>query len=140
MFAVGSGVGRSRARLLPASILGSRARGPASACGKILLVGLLALGCGDDEQAIGEAARISGTVRDEASGGRLKGAHVVFTSDTLETAEGRTNDDGEYHLTVATRAVNGRIQASKKGYRDTTVSVYLDDNTVQTDVDLPRAD
>ena len=70
MFGVGSVVGRSKARLLPTSL--HRA---------VLLVGLLALGCGDDEEPLGEAARISGTVRDEATGGRLKGAHVVFTSD-----------------------------------------------------------
>ncbi|MFT3921739.1 MAG: carboxypeptidase-like regulatory domain-containing protein [Myxococcales bacterium] len=100
---------------------------------------LLTSSCGADNEDVGEAGKISGIVRDEATGARLKNAHVIFTSDTLETADGHTDDDGEYDITVTSRSVNGRIEATKQGYLARTVSVFLDDKTVQIDVDLPRA-
>jgi hypothetical protein len=102
----------------------------------LLAVALLSYGCGDDDP-VGDVASISGTVRDEASGDRLKGAKVVFTADTLESYEGRTNGDGEFAITIEARAPNGRLEASKSGYETKTVSVYLDDTTVQIDVGLP---
>jgi hypothetical protein len=103
------------------------------------LAALCALGCGDDDSAVGEQGSISGTVRDEATTARLKGVRVVFIADTLETFEGRTDEDGEYDILVESRSPNGRIEASKSGYQTKTVSVFLDDGTVQIDVDLPPA-
>lgn len=107
-----------------------------------LLVALFGVGsgCGDDEEPLGDLARISGTVRDQASDKGLKGVKIVFTSDTLETYEARTDEGGEYDITVEPRVPHGRIEASKSGYQPRSVSVFLDDNTVQIDVDLPRAD
>ncbi len=103
------------------------------------LAGLCALGCGDDPESVGALGGIHGTVRDEATKARLKGAKVVFRSDTLETSEGRTDEDGAYELSIHTRSAKGRIEVTKSGYQTKIVSVFLDDTTVQIDVDLPRA-
>jgi len=99
---------------------------------------LCSTSCGDDDPLVGEVGAISGVVRDEETGARLKNAHVIFTSDTLETADDHTDHDGAYHITISSRAPNARIEATKQGYQARTVSVFLDDETVQIDVDLPR--
>lgn len=101
----------------------------------LLLLTLAGAACGDDVEP-SEPGYIEGTVRDEQSGDRLKGARLVFTSDTLESGEGRSNKDGKYALLVETRTPRGRLRVSKKGYEPRVVSVFLDADRVQIDVDL----
>jgi hypothetical protein len=110
------------------------------AAARVALLGcLLTAGCGEDDEPVGDQILVRGIVRDEATNDPLKGARVLFTADTLETAEDRTNEDGEYTVTVEARSLNARVEASKDGYQTRTVSVFVDDVTVQIDVELPRA-
>jgi hypothetical protein len=62
---------------------------------------------------------------------------VEFTSDTLDRGSDKTNADGHYSLFVDSRVLRGRIEVSKSGYQTTVVSVYLDDEDMRVDVDLP---
>jgi hypothetical protein len=109
--------------------------GPRFASGRVaLLLVCLAGACGDESEE--DHGLISGTVRDESTGERLKGVKVTFTSDTLEAQEDRTNSEGKYSIFVTTRTPNGRIQASKQGYQRKVVSAFVDSNDVQIDVAL----
>jgi hypothetical protein len=107
--------------------------------GALLALTLLLGAC--DETKVGAdtaSARVHGTVRDAASGKRLKGVRVAYTADTLEQFKDKSDEDGEYSLLVDSRALHGRIEARKDGYAARVVSVYLDAQEVRIDVDLNR--
>jgi len=106
--------------------------------GALCLWAALALGpvcaCGaSDEAADGT---ISGTVTDTTTGRAIRGASVRFVSDTLDEQSAETNASGRYQLVVVSDTPQGHIEAQKSGYRSRTVSVYLDEPTLQVDIEL----
>jgi hypothetical protein len=109
---------------------------------RAFLLGCLSLSaCGaEEDEASGAEARVSGTVRDLETRKRLEGVRVVFTSDTLEMAEDRTNDEGDFSILVNSRVRTGRLRASKSGYEAKQASVYLDEADVRVEMALPPAD
>ena len=101
-----------------------------------LLLCVLCFGCGKPKDTPDEERNLYGVVRNSMTGKELKGVSVSFRSDTLDEADDKTDDDGDYSLLVTTDAKNGRIEAKKSGYETRVVSVYFDDDAVQVDIEL----
>lgn len=102
-------------------------------CASCLLV---AVGCGDPDEALDQERTLHGVVRDAVNGKGLKGVTISFQSDTLDEADDKTDEDGDYMLFVGTDSLHGRIEAKKSGYETRIVSVYFDSEDVQVDVEL----
>jgi hypothetical protein len=105
--------------------------------GGVLLI-LAAAACGQDDGRTNssDGTIVRGVVRDASDGSRIKNAKVFFRSDARDQADDRTNEDGEFVMTVFSRSDTGRIEARKAGFSASVVSVYLDDGDVAIDVDL----
>ena len=101
-----------------------RTAGRLGALTRCLLLALVASACGDDPTLVDR--ELSGTVFDRDSGGTLEDARVVFTSETLITAETQTGGDGRYELEVATTAPFGQVRAEKTGFEPAEATVFFD--------------
>jgi hypothetical protein len=108
-------------------------RSRAIACASCLLV---AVGCGELDDAPDQERSLHGLVRDAVSGKGLKGVTIAFQSDTLDEADDKTDEEGDYRLLVSTDSLHARIEAKKSGYETRIVSVYFDREDVQIDIDL----
>jgi hypothetical protein len=96
-------------------------------------------GCGDSGEAAASQRTISGEVRDAQSGRGIAGAVVGFSSDTLETAETSTDDDGHFELEVDVTAgvMFGHVSATHRDYETAAaVSVYFDGAENVLDIEL----
>jgi hypothetical protein len=104
-----------------------------------ILLCLLALGsCGNDASGDELLGRVHGTVREADTRKAVKGARVRFLSDTLDEDTDTTDRDGTFRVSAVTDTANGRLEVTKRGYQKRIVSVYLDDESVNVDVDLLR--
>jgi hypothetical protein len=83
-----------------------------------------------------ELYELSGVVSDERTGDPISGARVVFTSDTLYTAETTTNGDGVYRFIVETDHPFGQVRAEAGGYVPNERSVYFDGADRRLDIQL----
>lgn len=108
----------------------------------LVLAAELALG-GCEGGAPVEELELSGrvTVFNEGSpdgGEPVEGATVVFTSDTLLSAETSTNGAGRYRLLVLSDTRFGEVRASAAGFRDATATVFFDRSPRRVDLAMPR--
>jgi hypothetical protein len=103
-----------------------------------LILGLLALGCGEEDGRGTFASGVRGVVRDADTGKGIGGAKVRFLSDTLDEDSDTTEKDGSYAVSALTDTPNGHLEVTKAGYAPRTVSVYLDSDDVSIDVELER--
>lgn len=77
---------------------------------------------------------LSGRITDAVSRRPLGGATVRFTSDTLYTAQTRSDADGHYEMVVETDVPLGQVRAERAGYQPAEATVFFD--TPQRRVDL----
>jgi hypothetical protein len=108
--------------------------------GRALALALLfacAAGCGGDEKSPNDQhAQLHGTVRDRDTGKHLSGVKIVFLSDTLDMDSTTSGKNGGYSLDVSSDSDSGHLEASKSGYQQRVVSVYLDSHDVEIDIDM----
>ena len=95
------------------------------------------VGCA--EEAPTDAFELSGYVTERDGGAPVSGARVIFTSDTLYTAETTTNDDGLYEMVVETDRPFGQVRAEAAGYENEERSVFFDSPSRRLDLTLRSA-
>lgn len=96
-------------------------------------------GCGDSGEPVASQRTISGVVRDAQSGRGIAGALVEFSSDTLETAQRSTDDDGHFELDVEVSegVLFGHVSATHRDYeKAAAMSVYFDGEQNVLDIEL----
>lgn len=119
--------------LYPACPMGHRA-----ALRVPVLALILAAACGGDDAPL-ESYELTGYVRDDLTDAPLEGARVVFTSDTLYTAEGTTDSDGLYEMVIASDVPFGQVRAERSGYRPAERTVFFDQAVRRVDLRLRPA-
>ncbi len=105
--------------------------GPALAA--LLSAFALFQGCEEVSDALVDR-EVAGRVTDVRTGEPLAGARVVFTSDTLMSADATTGGDGRYEIAVTTDTPFGQVRAERTGYQPAEATVFFD--TVARRVDL----
>lgn len=119
----------------PASTFGARRSWIALRAG----LALLALSGAACEESLTERYRVSGYVRDLATGEGIGGVDVTFTSDTLRTGNTRTSGNGAYAITVRSDVPFGQVRATRDGYIPDERTVYFDASDRRVDLGLREA-
>jgi hypothetical protein len=102
----------------------------------VVVLATLGSSIGACEDSPTEFYEVTGVISDERSTEPIGGARVVFTSDTLYTAETTTDGDGVYRLVVETDHPFGQIRAEAGGYLPGERSVYFDGTDRRIDIAL----
>ena len=92
----------------------------------IFLVFALASACSSDKSANLRGYHLSGRVVDDFSSSGLSGVRVELLMDTLYSASGSTDGDGDFSLGLQSDVPLGEVRATKSGYQTTASSVFFD--------------
>ena len=98
----------------------------------LALVALLS--CGDSSAT--QDFELSGFVTRLGSEEGIRGASVVFTSNTLRIAETQTNGSGFYEMIVTTDSDFGQVRATAEGFQPNEETVFFDTSSRRVDLQL----
>jgi hypothetical protein len=115
-----------------ASAHGTRRSWSLVGCALVCALGL-ASAC---KSEVTERYRVSGFVRDDATGNGIGGVKVTFTSDTLRTADTTTSGNGAYEMNVRSDVPFGQVKAEREGYSTDQRTVHFDSNDRRIDLVL----
>ena len=103
------------------------------------MIGVLAGGCGEEENPNVDRFELSGYVRDTFDDNPIGGATVTFRSDTLRMADATTDDEGLYEMVVETDVAFGQVRAEAAGFQGAEASVFFDSPRRRIDLRLRPA-
>lgn len=102
-----------------------------------VLAVIAALSCTSESPT--DSFELAGFVTERGSDRGVRGARVVFSSDTRFTAETTTNGDGFYEMNVETDRPFGQVRASAAGFEENEQTVFFDTPTRRIDLSLRPA-
>lgn len=97
-----------------------------------VVLGLGLVSCG--EGAPTEDYELAGFVTIAGTEEGVRGATVIFTSDTLYRSEARTNGDGYYEMPVTSDTPLGQVRAEHPEFQTVESSVFFDTRTRRVDL------